>query len=779
MANHKSSYCGDDIPDNAVPVIYFKIIRAYDLIERDPNVHPDPIASISCGDSTAQTIKRKNTNFPEWGMVFPFYWDSTMRYASINIWDKYTDKDILYSHQCFLGNVMIPLFGLQDGDTSTNWYHLGKRKDKFRVTGKIQIEYSCQNLPPLDLNLLGLFREIQRLDDFCLDILSPMQDSLPIDNKISDESLTSSIIPQLKDTLPIDNKISDESLTSSIIPQLKDTFPYSFPPIETEILEDISLKVHLVCNTYSGKIISKGILLLTNYRLIFLSMLRLVNHDKCDFYLNNQKEYNINSDMTTQIPIASIKDITTAENYDNKLSVYVSTIVIKSTDGKVITFGFDNSLDLHNEELKKEGGSADNLTSENIESFENLIVKNITTGEEFYLLEDKEKEKKVRNKSVTQSIISSIFKDSGEVTDEYFIKPLDSVLDNLLKAKDSLLMKSHGDNVSNNVETNDTKSTNRLGLDDTDEDKCTDVNNKANSNEDDNNNNNNTNINKEIHQDRSSCNEIINNEKKSEILDMLLGNESFGLLFRDRDNTLQDKNIDIIKDKDISDNKFIDNNNNNKLIDSNNKKDMGGIESESDNESDIDDKRETYSIGESSTNSDKDRKIMGDRSLGLAWYVFNNSIKSNLNNFEALSSHDGSPCHRFFSRLYFLSRNRKMSKLSTIELNSVLLNTLNTCSEKPRALSEELAPSSLPLGYSFGDSQIQNPSFNFSMNNLKLHLEALNQCHKEKLISSIKNGWTIYNPEEEFARMGIPDSHWRLTNVNANYELCETYPRVC
>lgn len=331
MANHKSSYVGDDIPESGIPVIYFKIIRAYDLIERDLNAHPETFASITCGDSTAQTIKRKNTNFPEWGMVFPFYWDATMRYASINIWDKYTDKDILYSHQCFLGTVMIPLFGLQDGDTNTSWYHLGERKNKFPVTGKVQIEYSCQYLPSLDLNLLGLFREIQRLPDFCIEILSPIQSSLPIDNKIA-----------------------DLSLTSPIIPQLKDTFPYNFPPIETEILEDISLKVHLVFNSYSGKLISKGILLLTNYRLLFVSMVRLVNHDrleldptiKDDFYLNIPTEYNIDSDMSMQIPLATIKDITTSENFNSTLNLYVSTIVIKSTDGKVITFGFDNSLDI-------------------------------------------------------------------------------------------------------------------------------------------------------------------------------------------------------------------------------------------------------------------------------------------------------------------------------------------------------------------------------------------------------------------------------------------------
>lgn len=44
------------------------------------------------------------------------------------------------------------------------------------------------------------------------------------------------------------------------------------------------------------------------------------------------------------------------------------------------------------------------------------------------------------------------------------------------------------------------------------------------------------------------------------------------------------------------------------------------------------------------------------------------------------------------------------------------------------------------------------------------------------------NGWTLYNPEAEYARMGAigpcADSMWRLTRANADYQLCFTYPAV-
>lgn len=45
-------------------------------------------------------------------------------------------------------------------------------------------------------------------------------------------------------------------------------------------------------------------------------------------------------------------------------------------------------------------------------------------------------------------------------------------------------------------------------------------------------------------------------------------------------------------------------------------------------------------------------------------------------------------------------------------------------------------------------------------------------------------GWNVYNPKQEYARMGVFDSAttkartsaWRFTSVNANYEYCPTYP---
>ncbi|RVE60243.1 hypothetical protein OJAV_G00179010 [Oryzias javanicus] len=41
-----------------------------------------------------------------------------------------------------------------------------------------------------------------------------------------------------------------------------------------------------------------------------------------------------------------------------------------------------------------------------------------------------------------------------------------------------------------------------------------------------------------------------------------------------------------------------------------------------------------------------------------------------------------------------------------------------------------------------------------------------------------ENGWSIYKPVEEFRRQGLPNNKWRITFINKNYDLCDTYPTV-
>ncbi|VDP45116.1 unnamed protein product [Soboliphyme baturini] len=40
------------------------------------------------------------------------------------------------------------------------------------------------------------------------------------------------------------------------------------------------------------------------------------------------------------------------------------------------------------------------------------------------------------------------------------------------------------------------------------------------------------------------------------------------------------------------------------------------------------------------------------------------------------------------------------------------------------------------------------------------------------------DGWSIYEPEKEYARMGIPNDTWRLTKINSHYDFADTYPAI-
>ncbi|CAG9864729.1 unnamed protein product [Phyllotreta striolata] len=39
-------------------------------------------------------------------------------------------------------------------------------------------------------------------------------------------------------------------------------------------------------------------------------------------------------------------------------------------------------------------------------------------------------------------------------------------------------------------------------------------------------------------------------------------------------------------------------------------------------------------------------------------------------------------------------------------------------------------------------------------------------------------GWSFHDLQEEYRRMDVPNAEWSLTNLNVDYQLCDTYPRV-
>ena len=123
----------------ARPMIYVKVVRARGLLGKDSmmenlkggNVRgiggkgkgnmSDPYVKVCLGAATARTITRRKELNPEWGMVFPFPWDASMRFAKVEVWDE----DTTTGSDHFLGQVMLPVFHLKNGDSSIAWVRVG------------------------------------------------------------------------------------------------------------------------------------------------------------------------------------------------------------------------------------------------------------------------------------------------------------------------------------------------------------------------------------------------------------------------------------------------------------------------------------------------------------------------------------------------------------------------------------------------------------------------------------------------------------------------------
>ncbi|XP_045141401.1 myotubularin-related protein 1 isoform X2 [Echinops telfairi] len=40
------------------------------------------------------------------------------------------------------------------------------------------------------------------------------------------------------------------------------------------------------------------------------------------------------------------------------------------------------------------------------------------------------------------------------------------------------------------------------------------------------------------------------------------------------------------------------------------------------------------------------------------------------------------------------------------------------------------------------------------------------------------NGWKVYDPISEYKRQGLPNESWKISKINSNYELCDSYPAI-
>lgn len=272
--------------------IRIRIIRAKDLFQKGSG---NSYVKLYLGSLLARTNSVKNSQItPEWDESFDFDWNKDHRYLRVEVWSE----DLL-SQDVFLGVVYVPLLPISLSKHQQMWYKLGKRSTKSRVDGEIELEISCDQV--LDENSLKMYHEVITLTELHLCMSDILEDS------------------ESKDAV-------DASAYAR-----KRVFPTTFPPLETEMIEDMATNV-ILKPSMNALAFSSGVLLLTNYRLIFVSHSRLA--------FGNDDEFSTEkTELTTHVSISSISDIALcSESNPNTAmnNLKLRGFRIKTTDNKVL-----------------------------------------------------------------------------------------------------------------------------------------------------------------------------------------------------------------------------------------------------------------------------------------------------------------------------------------------------------------------------------------------------------------------------------------------------------
>lgn len=337
------------------PILYIKVVQARNLFDNTENGNVNSYVVISFGKSTVKTVTRKKTINPMWGMVFNFDLERSSRYAKIEVYDEdFNGNDV------FLGMVLIPVLPLRDGYSNVSWYPLGKKSSRIFVRGEIEIELSCIGDADPGHKSWHFFREVRQLPELTLNLTRHSPEGININSSNSNSNQSS------KDNLTKENNASSLVQVGG--------FPLQYPPIEVEFLEDISIRVQMQCLSHGSKINCRGVLLLTNYRLLFISFAKILS--MCELNASQMTLVQILSnnptDLTTQFPIASITHVMTETDTTNGSA---DVLKIKTTDNRSISFTFRDEIEFFSSSsssLSDNNGNARKLSDDDFQTSMNI-----------------------------------------------------------------------------------------------------------------------------------------------------------------------------------------------------------------------------------------------------------------------------------------------------------------------------------------------------------------------------------------------------------------------
>lgn len=297
------------VPKNKNPIfssfesklIHFHIMNARNLFSKGTS---DTFARITVGSETKETPVIKRDLNPSWDETFSFEWNYTLRYARIEVWDVGT----FTQGERFLGIVYVPIIPISSMTQVGKWYKLGKRSNKSHVSGEIYIDAYCDEC--YDFNPLQILNTVQDMHDLRGHVANPV-----------------AIVPQTEN-IPEKDVMKAAS-------RMEGRFMLQFPPMETEHLEDICVSVTMKPtlergNGSNGTLFCDGILLLTNYRLVFVSNSRLM--------FNQNEFFTLDTDLTTSIPLTTVVTCVSCSDqdpHDVMAKVFHDGISITTNDARV------------------------------------------------------------------------------------------------------------------------------------------------------------------------------------------------------------------------------------------------------------------------------------------------------------------------------------------------------------------------------------------------------------------------------------------------------------
>jgi len=307
--------------------VHIKVVQARNLTAKG-SMDTYARVSLDCDTHTTKVIKKELN--PVWEEEFCFVWSPELRYARVDVWDA---DPMLSARDSFLGVVYIPILPLRHGNRVAKWYNLGKRSSRSHVTGEIKISAFCDK--ERDQNAWKILEELQAIAEVKTEAKNPYipltSDKVQVENSTGNHDSTG--------TESSGNERSSDSLLG-----LAGRFPTRFPPLETEELEDISLMVSLKPYDKGGSsiIYSDGVLLLTNYRLIFVA------HSLVAFANEYHSDMHGSAELTTLVPLASIVSIDLKQEPDphpTSGSTMLDAITIKTNDSRIFSFLFYGAND--------------------------------------------------------------------------------------------------------------------------------------------------------------------------------------------------------------------------------------------------------------------------------------------------------------------------------------------------------------------------------------------------------------------------------------------------